>query len=123
MKKALFGITAAAIVAISLGLIGTAAGAEPKLKPITIAQFGHVFLYMPLYVALDAGFFKEQGLEVKLVSTGGDEKTFTAVSTGNAQFWRIGPNFCRHCPRARPGRQSGGLCCQRHALLGYNLPQ
>lgn len=31
-----------------------------QLKPITIAQFGHVFLYMPLYVALDAGFLKSK---------------------------------------------------------------
>jgi NitT/TauT family transport system substrate-binding protein len=61
--------------------------------PITIAQFGHVFLYMPLYVALDKGFFKNHGLDVKLVSTGGDEKTFTAVTTGNAQFGVADPTF------------------------------
>ncbi len=65
----------------------------PKLKPITIAQFGHVFLYMPLYVAVRNGYFKEQGLDVKLVSTGGDEKTFTAVVTGNAQFGVSDPTF------------------------------
>ncbi len=64
-----------------------------KLTPVTIAQFGHVFLYMPLYVALRGGFFQEQGLDVKLVSTGGDEKTFTAVSTGNAQFGVSDPTF------------------------------
>ena len=67
--------------------------ASAKLTPITIAQFGHVFLYMPLYVALRGGLFKEQGLDVKLVSTGGDEKTFTAVSTGNAQFGVSDPTF------------------------------
>jgi NitT/TauT family transport system substrate-binding protein len=64
-----------------------------KLQPITIAQFGHVFLYMPLYVAVDKGFFKEQGLDVKLTSTGGDEKTFTAVLSGNAQFGVSDPVF------------------------------
>jgi NitT/TauT family transport system substrate-binding protein len=70
---------------------------SPLLKApvsrVTIAQFGHVFLYLPLYVAIDRGFFKEQGLDVKLVSTGGDEKTFTAVSTGNAQFGVSDPTF------------------------------
>ncbi len=30
---------------------------------------------------------------MKLVSTGGDEKTFTAVSTGNAQFGVSDPIF------------------------------
>ncbi|MGH9549803.1 MAG: ABC transporter substrate-binding protein [Terriglobales bacterium] len=73
----------------------TPVSAQPptRLKPITIAQFGHVFLYMPLYVAVKKGFFKEQGLDVKLVSTGGDEKTFTAVVTGNAQFGVSDPTF------------------------------
>jgi len=62
-------------------------------KSVTIAQFGHVFLYMPLYVAMRKGFFAKNGLDVKLVSTGGDEKTFTAVSTGNAQFGVADPTF------------------------------
>ncbi len=71
-----------------------AANAQPgKLKPVTIAQFGHVFLYMPLYVAVRKGFFKDEGLDVRLVSTGGDEKTFTAVITGNAQFGVSDPTF------------------------------
>ncbi len=72
---------------------GTDKGKSSSLAAITIAQFGHVFLYMPLYVALDKGFFREHGLDVKLVSTGGDEKTFTAVATGNAQFGVSDPTF------------------------------
>jgi NitT/TauT family transport system substrate-binding protein len=90
-KKRLRILTSLALLAASncTGL------AEPtrKLEPVTIAQFGHVFLYMPLYVAVDKGFFKEQGLDVKLTSTGGDEKTFTAVLSGNAQFGVSDPVF------------------------------
>lgn len=67
--------------------------AAPATEKITIAQFGHVFLYMPLYVALNKGLFKKQGLDVNLVSTGGDEKTFAAVSSGNAQFGVSDPTF------------------------------
>ena len=48
---------------------------------------------MPRYVAVKKGFFKEEGLDVRLVSTGGDEKTFTAVITGNAQFGVSDPTF------------------------------
>lgn len=81
-------------IALSLFLLASPAEAQQaKLKPITIAQFGHVFLYMPLYVAVRRGFFKDEGLDVKLVSTGGDEKTFTAVITGNAQFGVSDPTF------------------------------
>ncbi len=62
-------------------------------QEITIAQYGHVFLYLPLYVAKSKGYFQEQGLKVKLVSTGGDEKTFAAVASGSAQFGVADPVF------------------------------
>ncbi|MBY0358093.1 MAG: ABC transporter substrate-binding protein [Candidatus Obscuribacterales bacterium] len=81
-----------------------------KLQPITIAQYGHIFLYMPLYVALDKGFFKEQGLDVKLVSTGGDEKTFAAVTSGNAQFGVSDPVFTAIArERGQGGKVVAGL--------------
>jgi NitT/TauT family transport system substrate-binding protein len=82
---------------------------QSKTTPITIAQFGHVFLYMPLYVAVDQGFFKDEGLDVKLVSTGGDEKTFTAVSAGNAQFGVSDPVFAAI---ARERGQGGKVVAQ-----------
>lgn len=62
-------------------------------EKITIAEFGEVFLYAPLYIAQDKGFFKEQGLEVNIVSTGGDEKTFAALLSGSAQFGVADPTF------------------------------
>lgn len=94
MTRELTILLAAACIGAST-LCAQPAAAQPgkKLKNITIAQFGHVFLYMPLYVAVKKGYFKDEGLEVKLVSTGGDEKTFTAVVTGNAQFGVSDPTF------------------------------
>jgi NitT/TauT family transport system substrate-binding protein len=67
----------------------------PQVAPekVTIAQFGHVFLYLPLYVARAKGFFTEQGLDVSLVDTGGDDKTFAAVGGGSAQFGVADPVF------------------------------
>lgn len=44
-------------------------------------------------MALDKGYFAEEGLNVNLISTGGDEKTFTAVASGNAQFGVADPTF------------------------------
>ena len=88
-------LKALALAASTSFLLAVPAIGEPAKneQKVTIAQFGHVFLYMPLYVALDKGYFKEQGLDAHLVSTGGDEKTFTAVSTGNAQFGVSDPTF------------------------------
>lgn len=66
---------------------------EVKLQKITIAEFGEVFLYAPLYIAQDKGFFKEEGLDVTIVPTGGDEKTFAALLSGDAQFGVADPTF------------------------------
>lgn len=93
---------ALAITFIAAGCQSTGSDKTSSLSPtgstadrqkITIAQFGHVFLYMPLYVAVRNKYFEDEGLDVTLVSTGGDEKTFTAVSTGNAQFGVADPVF------------------------------
>lgn len=64
-----------------------------RRKPVTIAQFGHMFLYLPLYVAQVNGYFTDEGLDAKIISTGGDEKTFAAVISDNAQFGVADPTF------------------------------
>ena len=64
-----------------------------NLTKIKVAQFADVFLYMPLYIAKDKGFFEQQGLDVEIVSTGGDDKTYAAVIGGDAQFGIADPTF------------------------------
>lgn len=78
----------------SPGSLPTASSANTHApQKITIAQFGHVFLYLPLYVAKAKGFFAEENLDVSLISTGGDDKTFAAVASGSAQFGVADPVF------------------------------
>lgn len=93
-KKIIIGVVAAIIVL----LVGYFAflqkpKTEQTAQKITIAEYGEVFLYAPLYVAQEKGFFKDQGLEVNIVPTGGDEKTFAALLSGNAQFGVADPTF------------------------------
>ena len=64
-----------------------------QLQKVQVAQFGDVFLYMPLYLAIDRGFFNEEGLQVELTNTGGDDKTFAAVISGSAKFGIADPTF------------------------------
>jgi len=79
-------------------------------RSITIAQFGDFFLYAPLYIANDAGFFGEQGLDVSIVSTGGDEKTWAAVLSGSASFGIADPTFVAiSAQRGQPGKVVGSL--------------
>ncbi len=77
--------------------------AEPVRK-ITIAQFGDFFLYAPLYIAIDAGFFTERNLDVRLISTGGDDKTWAAVMSKDASFGVADPTFVAIADaRGQPG--------------------
>lgn len=79
-------------------------------RAITIAQFGDFFLYAPLYVAIDGGFFSSAGLDVSLVSTGGDETTWATVLSGRAQFGVADPIFIAIAgARGQPGKVVAAL--------------
>ncbi len=71
----------------------TPSGDNGALRQVTIAQFGDFFLYAPLYIAVDGGFFRENGLDVSIVNTGGDDKTWAAVISGSAEFGVADPTF------------------------------
>ena len=92
-------LTTVLLAVILLGALGawwrsrTTSGNNGTLRPITIAQFGDFFLYAPLYVAVDGGFFQENGLDVSIVNTGGDDKTWAAVLSGSAEFGVADPTF------------------------------
>ncbi len=60
---------------------------------LTVAQFGHLLIYYPIYLAKQKGFYDKNNLDVNFVSTGGDDKTFAAVSSGAALFGVADPAF------------------------------
>jgi len=86
-------------------LVASTCSNKQQVNRITIAQFGDFFLYAPLYIAIDAGYFRKEGLEVSLISTGGDEKTWAAVVSGNASFGIADPTFVAiSAQRGQPGK-------------------
>lgn len=62
-----------------------------KNTKVTIAEVTHSVFYAPQYVALEAGFFEEEGLEVDLLLTQGADKTMAALLSGEAQIGFMGP--------------------------------
>jgi len=81
-----------------------------KIRQVQIAQAGKFFLYAPLYVAVDKGFFNEQRLDVSIVSTGGDDKTWSAVFAGDASFGIADPTFVAiAAERGQDGRVVGNI--------------
>jgi NitT/TauT family transport system substrate-binding protein len=84
------------IVAIVIGTffyLNQTGKQSPVSKTVTIAQFGDLLLYLPLYIAADEGLFAKHGLNVHIASTGGDDKTYAAVMSGSADFGLADPTF------------------------------
>lgn len=63
---------------------------DSKLTKITLNEVAHSIFYAPQYVALELGYFEEEGLDVELVTGFGADKTMTAVLTGEAEIGFMG---------------------------------
>lgn len=93
MNKTALGIVAVVVVALIGYFVYAQTRGPQELQKITIAQAYEVFLYAPLYVAEEQGFFEKQGLDVNITTAGGDEKSFAALLSGDAQFAVGDPTF------------------------------
>jgi NitT/TauT family transport system substrate-binding protein len=60
---------------------------------VTIAQYGDLLIYLPLYIAQDQRFFEAEGLRVRFINGGGDDRTYAALAAGTAQFGVSDPTF------------------------------
>ncbi|WP_188453979.1 ABC transporter substrate-binding protein [Virgibacillus oceani] len=58
--------------------------------PIKIAEVTRSLFYAPQYVAIEQGFFEEEGLDVELQTTWGGDKTMTALLSDGADVALVG---------------------------------
>lgn len=58
---------------------------------ITVAEVTHSIFYAPQYVAMELGYFKDEGLEVELITTPGADKTMAALLSKDAQIGLMDP--------------------------------
>ena len=61
------------------------------LTKITIAEVTHSLFYAPQYIAMNKGYFKEEGLNVNVITTPGADKTMAALLSKEAQIGLMGP--------------------------------
>src|SRR5690625_2002854 len=57
---------------------------------INLAEVTRSLFYAPRYVALEKGFFEEEGLDVELTTAWGGDKTMTALLSDNADIVLVG---------------------------------
>lgn len=63
---------------------------DKKLTPVTLNEVAHSIFYAPQYVAIENGYFEEEGLELTLVTGFGADKVMTAVISGEADIGFMG---------------------------------
>ena len=88
MKRFLCGVLAVLLPA-AMCACGTQETATVRLSEVT-----HSVFYAPQYVALEQGFFADEGLKIELSNGGGADKVMTAVVSGGADIGLAGPESC-----------------------------
>lgn len=88
MKKKL--MASFCMLTLILGLTGCK-DAKTTKSEIILNEVAHSVFYAPMYVALEEGYFEQEGLEVTLVTGFGADKTMTAVLSKEADIGFMGP--------------------------------
>ena len=64
-----------------------------KGTKVVINEAVRTLLYLPLYHAIEQGYFKEQGLDVEVVTGGTATNSFAAMLSGEADFSQADPMY------------------------------
>lgn len=64
--------------------------AGPEPTKVVLNEVAHSIFYAPMYVAIEEGYFEEEGIALDLVTGFGADKTMTAVLSGEADIGFMG---------------------------------
>ncbi|WJV21075.1 ABC transporter substrate-binding protein [Rossellomorea marisflavi] len=78
-----------AVAGIALLASGCGKQAEP-LEKVRVAEVTRSIFYAPEYVAIEKGFFEDEGLNVELKTTWGGDKTMTTLLSNGADIALVG---------------------------------
>lgn len=98
MKQKILAFTLALFVLVACLTGCGKGGAEGKtdgtdgggLTQVTLNEVAHSIFYAPMYVAIEEGYFEEEGIDLELVTGFGADKVMTAVLTDEADIGFMG---------------------------------
>lgn len=75
-------------------IVTTLLGCSPKEQTgntkVVLNEVAHSIFYAPMYVAIEEGYFEEEGIDLELVCGFGADKVMTAVLSGEADIGFMG---------------------------------
>ena len=94
MKKKLSvllpSVLIAAVLCTGPAGCGKDGGQEKDLTKVTLNEVAHSIFYAPMYVAIEEGYFEEEGIDLELINGFGADKVMTAVLSGEADIGFMG---------------------------------
>ena len=88
-KRRILALILAALTTIGL-LSGCSHDKSDELTKITLNEVAHSIFYAPQYVAIELGYFKDEGIDLTIETGFGADKTMTALLSGNADIGFMG---------------------------------
>ena len=77
-----------------LGAALTGCGGKTETVTVRLNEVTHSVFYAPQYVAMELGFFADEGLDIELTNGGGADKVMTAVVSGQSDIGLAGGESC-----------------------------
>lgn len=93
MKKIALMLTFA-LCFCSLAFVGCSGSGDNKIR---LCEVTHSIFYAPMYVAINNGYFEDEGIEIELTNGGGADKVMTAIASHSADIGLMGPEATIYC--------------------------
>lgn len=90
MKKRSISLFAVLFLLTSFLIACSPESSSDGLTKVTLNEVAHSIFYAPMYVAIEEGYFEEEGIDLELVTGFGADKTMTAVLSGEADIGFMG---------------------------------
>lgn len=98
MKKIIYSIIGIGILLVLICLLFmldlNKGNNKKNLEKIRVAEVAHTIFYAPQYVAINQGFFEEEGLSIDLTLASGADKVTAAVLSGDVDIGFSGSEAC-----------------------------
>lgn len=98
MKRIIYTLIAILVITLVVGIALISKNIEVKPSPsgetltkLTVSEVTHSVFYAPQYLAINLGFFKDEGIDIELINSAGADKVMTAVLSNDVQIGFAGP--------------------------------
>ena len=89
-RKWLTGALVLAMAAVTLAGCGAKDETKEKVEQVTLNEVAHSIFYAPQYVAIEEGYFADEGIDLTLITGFGADKVLTAMISGEADIGFMG---------------------------------